>query len=202
MLIFIYLILINRFADETFSEEHKPTLLVEYRHRFIDTLRSRCKVQIWDCLASSSATIMSSIYKGAHGIILLYDVTSPSTLESTEDWLKEIKTYAKADVVVYLVGTKTDLDRNVSIESGKQMAEKLGIKYYEVSSKTGENVDSLFCKIVNDLKDVNMLSVARSSSSAPAHSRQDPSFLNSNDIRASSSADPKDEKGKCCCVIQ
>lgn len=196
----------SRFADETFSEEHKPTLLVEYRHRFVDTLKSRCKVQIWDCLSSGQANIMTSIYRGAHGVVLLYDVMDPESLVAAPDWLKEIMTYSTKQVVVYLVGTKTDIPhRRVSIVQGQGMAKQMGVKYFEVSSKTGENVDSLFCKIVNDLKDVNALSMAastRSPSSTPQHSRQDPTLLGGGDAdRANSSAPARDDEKRKCCTL-
>lgn len=201
--------LFNMFADETFSEEHRPTLLVEYRHRFIDTLKSRCKIQIWDCLSSSSAAIMTSIYKGAHGVVLLYDVNNRDTLDSAPEWLAEIQQYSTKNIVVYLVGTKTDLpNRLVSIEQGQAMAARLGIKYFEVSSKTGENVDSLFCKIINDLKDINALSIAASSraaSTAPTLSRQDPYLLAGEDDSARQSSSSvragNDSSTRKCCII-
>lgn len=147
---------------------------------------------------------MTSIYKGAHGVILLFDVTNPESLESTPDWLKEIQTYSTPRVVVYLVGTKTDLlDRKVSIEQGQEMAKRLGLKYFEVSAKTGGNVDSLFCKIINDLKDVNALSMAastRSPSSTPQTSIQDPALL-MNEGTANSSGGTGKEESKCCIIL-
>jgi GTPase SAR1 family protein len=153
---------------------------------------------------------MSSIYKGAHGVILLYDVSNPDTLGSAPDWLKEIQSYSSAKVVIYLVGTKTDLDRKVSIEQGQGMAAELGIKYYEVSAKTGGNVDSLFCKIINDLKEVNALSLAASSMRSPSsstqqhNSRHDSSLLSlgNNGVPRSSSAAERKKGGSRCCVIQ
>lgn len=145
---------------------------------------------------------MSSIYKGAHGVILLYDVTNPDTLFSGPDWFKEIKSYASEKIVIYLVGTKTDVDRKVSVEQGQAMAVQLGVKYFEVSSKTGGNVDSLFCKIINDLKEINALSMAassRSPSSATQHSRQDASLIAGaagGPVHSNSTA----EKNKCCII--
>lgn len=148
--------------------------------------------------------MMSSIYKGAHGIILLYDVTNRDSLEASPDWLAEIKSYASPSVVVYLVGTKTDLPgRKVPISDGKAMAEKLGIKYFEVSSKTGENVDSLFCKVVNDLKDVNALSTATSTNmsaaSTPQPSRQDANLISA--AEGTSGAGEEKQKKTCCTIM-
>jgi GTPase SAR1 family protein len=194
----------TRFADETFSEEHKPTHLVEYRHRFIDTLNARCKVQIWDCLSSTSPRLMSSIYKGAHGVVLLYDVTNPDTLESAPDWYKEIQSYSSPKVVAYFVGTKTDLDRKVSIEQGQAMAAQLGIKYYEVSSQNGGNVDSLFCKLVNDVKEVNAILAALSPrKSLTVRPRQNHGLTVGADGGALPSSTQEEKANKTrCCIIQ
>lgn len=146
--------LFRRFADEAFMATHNPTQSVEYRHRYIDTDRNRCKVQLWDCVSSASRAVMMSIYKGSNVVILLFDVTNISTLESIPDWLNEVKEYAPSTTVVYLVGTKIDLpSRKVSESEGLDVATRHGLKYFEVSSKTGLHVDALFNMIVTDLED-------------------------------------------------
>jgi small GTP-binding protein len=149
--------LFRRFADESFMTTHNPTQSVEYRHRYIDTENNRCKVQLWDCVSSASRAVMMSIYKGSNAVILLFDVTNISTLESIPDWLNEVKEYAPATTEVYLVGTKIDLpSRRVSESEGRDVATRHGLKYFEVSSKTGEKVDALFNTIVADLEDSTM----------------------------------------------
>lgn len=143
---------------------------------------------------------MTSIYKGAHGVILLFDVHNRASFDSVDDWMKEIKGFAKDNCVIYLVGTKIDAPhRVISSEQGQQMASTLGIKYYEVSAKTSDNVDNLFCKIVNDLKDANALSTSassRSPSSVYGSSKQDDQIL------LNSSSHPGKSENNCCCIIQ
>ena len=144
-----------RFADETFNPSHEPTKSVEYRHRYIETSKYRCKVQVWDCVSSASKAIMTSIYKGSNAIILLIDVTNSSSLEAIPDWLQEIKEFSPPSSVIYLVGTKIDKieERKISYESCQAIARRFSLSYREVSSKTGENVDNLFATIVEELED-------------------------------------------------
>eukprot|EP00602_Paraphysomonas_sp_CaronLab_P011511 CAMPEP_0185040448 /NCGR_PEP_ID=MMETSP1103-20130426/38507_1 /TAXON_ID=36769 /ORGANISM="Paraphysomonas bandaiensis, Strain Caron Lab Isolate" /LENGTH=229 /DNA_ID=CAMNT_0027579749 /DNA_START=52 /DNA_END=741 /DNA_ORIENTATION=+ len=146
--------LFKRFAGEPFVEEHESTQTVEYRHRYIDTAKNRCKVQVWDCVSTASKAVMTSIYKGSNAVILLFDVTNSESLRSIPDWLHEISGYAPAGVSVYLVGTKIDDEhREVSTGEGEYVADKHALQYFEVSSKTGAGVDSIFNKIVHDLED-------------------------------------------------
>lgn len=127
---------------------------MEYRHRYIETSKNRCKVQVWDCVASASKAIMTSIYRGSSAIILLVDVTNSSSLEAIPDWLSEIREFAPPTAVIYLVGTKVDsTDRVISTDECQKIAKKYQLKYSEVSAKTGENVDQLFASIVEELED-------------------------------------------------
>jgi GTPase SAR1 family protein len=151
----IYLsVYLYRFADETFNQNHEATKSVEYRHRYIETNKNRCKVQVWDCVASASKAIMTSIYRGANAIILLIDVTNPSSLEAIPDWLREIREFSPPSAVIYLVGTKIDSEeRVISSESCQEISKKFLLRYSEVSSKTGAGVDLLFASIVEELED-------------------------------------------------
>ena len=106
--------------------------------------------------------------------------------------MDEIKKYSAEDVVVYLVGTKADVrDRAVTIQEGQAAAAKLGVKYYEVSSKTGENVDALFCKIVNDLK---IVSYKRTASHTPMSSTHD-------EQQSRAAVSSKEDGDRKCCLI-
>lgn len=193
--------LFQRFSSDTFSESHVTTESVEFGFRFIDTLNSRCKVQVWDCVTSASSAIMNSVYKGSNAIILLFDVTNRDSFDSVEDWLLEIRQYAENDVMVYIVGTKIDLpNRAVSQAEGKDLAERLGVDYWELSSKTSDNVDGLFFKIVANQqdKDQSLLSSSIDNSSRYASTLS----ASGADVRASF-IDRKDDNQSIfpCCII-
>ena len=81
--------------------------------------------------------------------MLIYDITKKDTFDSTIEWQKEIRNNAPNDSVLFLVGNKTDLDkeRKVTLQEGKNKAEELGMLFTEVSAKSGDNIPILFDKI-------------------------------------------------------
>lgn len=94
-------------------------------------------------------TITATYYKGANGIILVYDITDRQSFIDIENWLNEIQTHASPNVTKILVGNKSDLedDRQVSYQEGKEFAEKLGMEFLETSAKTRVNIDESFMKL-------------------------------------------------------
>ena len=89
-------------------------------------------MQIWDTAGQERfKTITASYYKGAHGIILVYDITDRQSFKDIENWLAEVDKYGNENVVKLLVGNKSDLEANrqVKAEEGKTLADSLGIKF-------------------------------------------------------------------------
>lgn len=98
---------------------------------------SRVKLQVWDTAGQQRfKTITQTYYRGAMGIILTYAIDDRNSFNDIQNWVKQIKTHAAADVVKILVGNKSDSNkRQVSYEDGKQLADELGIGFYETSAK-------------------------------------------------------------------
>merc|ERR1712032_42556 len=99
-------------------------------------------------------TITSSYYRGAHGIIVVYDVTDNESFNNVKQWLHEIDRYACENVNKLLVGNKSDLTskRAVSTEQGKEFADSLGIEFLETSAKTSTNVEQAFLTMASQIK--------------------------------------------------
>ena len=113
------------------------------------------KLQIWDTAGQERfRTITSSYYRGAHGFIVVYDVTDNESFQHIKDWLHEIDKYACEDVNKLIFGNKSDLTakRAVSTEEGKAFADSLGIEFLETSAKTASNVEEAFLNITNQIK--------------------------------------------------
>ncbi|KAA0190096.1 Small GTP-binding protein Rab1, partial [Fasciolopsis buskii] len=102
--------LLLRFADDTYCDTYISTIGVDFKIRTIELNGKVVKLQIWDTAGQERfRTITSSYYRGAHGIIIVYDVTDMSSYNSVKDWLNEIKCYADSRVSRLLVGNKCDL---------------------------------------------------------------------------------------------
>ncbi|KAG0454908.1 hypothetical protein HPP92_024200 [Vanilla planifolia] len=113
------------------------------------------KLQIWDTAGQERfRTITSSYYRGAHGIIVVYDVTEQESFNNVKQWLSEIDRYATENVNKLLVGNKCDLahQRVVPFEAGKALADEVGIPFLETSAKDATNVEQAFMKMTADIK--------------------------------------------------
>ncbi|EJK77625.1 hypothetical protein THAOC_00528 [Thalassiosira oceanica] len=98
-------------------------------------------------------TITSAYYRGADGIIMVYDTTSSDSFDHVNDWLKEVNRYASESTSKLLIGNKADrvADRAVSTERAKEFADDLGVAFLETSAKSGSNVEESFLTMAAEL---------------------------------------------------
>ena len=114
------------------------------------------KLQIWDTAGQERfRTITSSYYRGAHGIIVVYDVTDKVSFNNVKQWLSEIDRYACQAVNKLLVGNKADLvdKRVVETQEAKEFADSIGISFLETSAKSNKNVEEAFIQMTKQIKD-------------------------------------------------
>lgn len=148
--------LLLRFADDTYTESYISTIGVDFKIRTIELEGKTVKLQIWDTAGQERfRTITSSYYRGAHGIIVVYDVTDEATFNNVKQWLQEIERYACEGVNKLLVGNKADLTSSkvVDFETAKKFADELGIPFLETSAKDATNVEQAFLTMAKQIKD-------------------------------------------------
>ncbi|KAG2195976.1 hypothetical protein INT47_011481, partial [Mucor saturninus] len=115
------------------------------------------KLQIWDTAGQERfRTITSSYYRGAHGIIVVYDVTERESYENVKQWMHEIDRFASEGVHKLLVGNKSDLadERAVPYEEARSFAESNHLSFLETSAKDDKNVEQAFLTMAKQIKDV------------------------------------------------
>jgi len=147
--------LLLRFADDTYTESHISTIGVDFKIRTIQLDGKTIKLQIWDTAGQERfRTITSSYYRGAHGIIVVYDTTDSETFEHVKTWLHEIERYASENVNKLLVGNKSDLTtkRQVETEAAKEFADSASIPFLETSAKNATNVEDAFMTMAGEIK--------------------------------------------------
>uniref|UniRef100_A0A8C6WGA1 RAB1A, member RAS oncogene family a n=1 Tax=Neogobius melanostomus TaxID=47308 RepID=A0A8C6WGA1_9GOBI len=109
----------------------------------------------WDTAGQERfRTITSSYYRGAHGIIVVYDVTDQESFNNVKQWLQEIDRYASENVNKLLVGNKCDLTTKkvVDYTTAKEFADNLGIPFLETSAKSASNVEQAFMTMAAEIK--------------------------------------------------
>jgi len=148
--------LLLRYADNTFTESFISTIGVDFKIKTIPLDNSNIKLQIWDTAGQERfRTITSSYYRGAHGIIIVYDVTNQDSFRNVQKWLQEIDRYAGDHVHKILVGNKCDMEseRRVTTKEAQEFADQLNIILIETSAKTAVNVDNVFSEVASEIKE-------------------------------------------------
>ena len=129
------------------------------------------KAQIWDTAGQERyRAITSAYYRGALGALLVYDVTKPTTFDNVSRWLKELRDHADANIVIMLIGNKTDLKhlRAVATEDAQSYAEKEGLSFIETSALEATNVEKAFHTILSEIYRIISKKSLSSEEPAPA----------------------------------
>eukprot|EP01115_Flamella_aegyptia_P000962 TRINITY_DN114_c0_g1_i4.p1 TRINITY_DN114_c0_g1~~TRINITY_DN114_c0_g1_i4.p1 ORF type:complete len:203 (+),score=86.15 TRINITY_DN114_c0_g1_i4:82-690(+) len=179
--------LLLRFADDTYTESYISTIGVDFKIRTIELQGKTIKLQIWDTAGQERfRTITSSYYRGAHGIIVVYDITDQVSFNNVKQWLQEIDRYACENVNKLLVGNKCDLTnkRVVETSAAKEFADGLGIPFLETSAKNATNVEQAFLTMAAEIK-TRMANTSTAGAAKPS-------------ITVGSGQQVKQEGGGCC----
>ena len=166
--------LLVRFVDDTFSPSFITTIGIDFKIKTIDINGKKIKLQLWDTAGQERfRTITTAYYRGADGVVLVYDVQDEKTFADARDvWYNTIMENALPECQLILVGNKADVDSNktsgdagddneesntegraVSYEEGESLAKSLGMAFVEASAKTNKNVDEVFFTLVKMIEE-------------------------------------------------
>ena len=146
--------IMQRFVEGTFDEQFVVTVGTDFKEKIIEVNEKSIKLQIWDTAGQERfRAINSSYYRGAHGIIVVYDVTDTDSFENTQTWLGDISRYACSEVPRILIGNKCDdiTKKEVDYIYGKDFSEKEGMPFIETSAKDGTNILEAFELITEEM---------------------------------------------------
>lgn len=156
--------LLMRYTKGDFNLESKSTIGVEFATKKVMTSNGKSvRAQIWDTAGQERyRAITSAYYRGAVGALLVYDTTSMNSFKNIADWLKQLKQYGDNNMVILLVGNKTDLrdKREVRKEDAAAYADQHQLAFIETSALDCTNVDLAFDRIINEIHRVVSQSAA------------------------------------------
>ncbi|KAL1777979.1 ras-related protein Rab-19 [Sigmodon hispidus] len=146
---------VQHFRSGVYSESQQNTIGVDFTVRSLQIDGKKVKMQVWDTAGQERfRTITQSYYRSAHAAIIAYDLTRRSTFESVPHWIHEIEKYGAANLVIMLIGNKSDLweKRHVLFEDACTLAEKYGLlAVLETSAKESRNIDEVFMLMAKEL---------------------------------------------------
>ncbi|XP_061772919.1 ras-related protein Rab-8B-like [Nerophis ophidion] len=146
--------LLFRFSEDSFNTTFISTIGIDFKIRTIELDGKRVKLQIWDTAGQERfRTITTAYYRGAMGIMLVYDISNEKSFENIKNWIRNIEEHASSDVEKMVLGNKCDMAdrRQVSKDRGEKLAIDYGVKFLETSAKTSLNVEEAFYSMGRDI---------------------------------------------------
>jgi len=153
--------LMLRFTDDTFNEKQLATIGVDFKVKYMKEQGKKLKLAVWDTAGQERfRTLTSSYYRGAQGVILVYDVTQRETFDNLRHWLEEVRTHStNENAIKMLVANKVDLvnDQMVTKAEGEEFAIQNSMMFIETSAKTKVGVRQAFEEAVFKILDTPSL---------------------------------------------
>ena len=150
---------LTRYTDNTFQEEYLASIGMDYKIKSYEKEDGNSiKLYIWDTAGQDRfRSITRNYYKGADGIILIYDITNEESFNNVKNWINSIKEEAPDKVVIILVGNKVDDEENRKIkkENGEKISQEFKLPFFECSAKADINVNSAFEALIKKLIEIN-----------------------------------------------
>lgn len=139
-----------RFSDDAFNTTFISTIGIDFKIKTIELRGKKIKLQIWDTAGQERFhTITTSYYRGAMGIMLVYDITNAKSFDNIAKWLRNIDEHANEDVEKMILGNKCDMEdkRVINKEKGESIAQEHSIRFLETSAKANINIEQAFLEL-------------------------------------------------------
>jgi Ras-related protein Rab-11B len=146
--------LLLRYVKNEFSPDLRSTVGVEFGYKMLKIDDLDIKAQIWDTAGQERyKAITSAYYKGAKGVLIVYDITRKQSYENLENWLNDFKMKSDENASIVIIGNKSDLieKREIDTEEAKNFASLHNLAFFETSAKENENVDKAFYDLVSQI---------------------------------------------------
>jgi len=142
--------LITRFMYDSFDNTYQATIGIDFLSKTMYLEDRTVRLQLWDTAGQERfRSLIPSYIRDSTVAVVVYDVTNSNSFQQTSRWIDEVRSERGSDVIIMLVGNKTDLAdrRQISIEDGEQKAKEFNVMFIETSAKAGYNVKQLFRRI-------------------------------------------------------
>jgi len=136
--------IILKYVEGTFTDSFISTIDVDYKEKVVEVEGDKVTLHLWDTAGQERfRTITSSYYRGAQGVIIVFDLANRKSFDNVRTWIKDVHKFAEEGVYI-LIGNKLDSERVVNREEAEELAETYLLRYYETSCKTGDGIEEAF----------------------------------------------------------
>lgn len=159
--------LITRFMYDSFDNTYQATIGIDFLSKTMYLEDRTIRLQLWDTAGQERfRSLIPSYIRDSAAAVVVYDIANLNSFQQTSKWIDDVRTERGSDVIIMLVGNKTDLadKRQVSVEAAERKARELNVMYIETSAKAGYNVKQLFRRVAAALPGMD---------SAPEKSKED-----------------------------
>ncbi|KAM6990232.1 ras-related protein Rab-6B-like isoform 1-T1 [Tautogolabrus adspersus] len=180
--------LITRFMYDSFDNTYQATIGIDFLSKTMYLEDRTVRLQLWDTAGQERfRSLIPSYIRDSTVAVVVYDITNVNSFQQTCKWIDDVRTERGSDVIIMLVGNKTDLEekRQIMIEEGEQRAKELNVMFIETSAKTGCNVKQLFRRVAAALPGMESLDDANPEGMI--------------DIKLDKPAEPTVPEGGCSC---
>ena len=146
--------ILSRYTNDKFNPSHEITIGCEFMSKNIKINDRDIRIQIWDTAGQETyRSITRSYYKSSTCAFIIYDITDRKSFSNITSWLNECKEMCYKDILICLVGNKTDLEEKRAVQraEGEKFAEDNGLLFFETSAKNGQNIEEMFNKCTEDI---------------------------------------------------
>ncbi|GAA6029407.1 hypothetical protein JCM8097_003663 [Rhodosporidiobolus ruineniae] len=146
--------LITRFMYDTFDNTYQATIGIDFLSKTMYLEDRTVRLQLWDTAGQERfRSLIPSYIRDSSVAVVVYDITNRTSFMNTSKWVDDVRSERGNDVIIVLVGNKTDLNdkRQVTTDEAEQKAKELNVMFIETSAKAGHNVKTLFRKIAQAL---------------------------------------------------
>jgi len=189
--------ILSKYLKNNFDPDSKATVGVEFGTKNIEIDNKKIKVQIWDTAGQERyKSITSTYYKGAKGAFIVYDITRKSTFDNIDKWIGDLKNNGDENMIVYLVGNKSDLNdmREVRKDEAMTKSEKYNIAFSETSALYGDNIHKIFQDLMEKVY-INFYRNANTNKDKEINKGVD---LNEETKENNNSGNSQESERKCC----
>ena len=149
--------ILTRFADDQFTDNYVTTIGVDFRFKTMIVMDKIVKIQVWDTAGQERyRSITNAYYKGAEGILIVFDLTNEESFKNIKTWIKEVTSFTGQDVIILCLGNKMDIKNEINHDIIEQFKKETNLEIYNVSAKTGEGIENAFIHIIELLIKKNL----------------------------------------------